>query len=1165
MQTIEKIKNRIRKKPYQFFSILTLMIVAIGCGIFINLKNNQVKAYSGTPYSTANGGDPSWIMRNISKTGTSDAIENHFLVDASSEDLNGIGTLSIPYRYSTGQVADLDYSISGQYSFIPKWTPGKSKVYLYDNSDLTTYSEVLNDGTIATTDDTVQTFFSTDTQDESKNQSGKFLKFTNMGMYKGKIIDIVVRPINVSENSSIGVGYGKDGNESGNTDGSFTTGSVQMGSYLTMGRTSGKLNASGAIVTAGTDANYSELDMEFYESISYNDPTVVDMTNQNKVKVRGLFTYGDFDYNESVGLKSSQLNQVFTLKPDERDGTVENGEGPYLDSNQNLFLDYFNRTKNIYTPTSGTSTNTLKYNMDVTKFYAKPDTLVNYTDAQSTNNWDTMYYLLQRFGAYNNAYTQLLYTYGNKDLGATEDGYIYFNRASKTNTEPAIRGNWLSFTYNETDALHFSVNASNSGRNATQSNNDTVDKMLNNELIDPESVDYYLVKNVLGDLGYFEASIPPVIPFWTSSGGAETAVVPYFPSSYATVTGTAIGFISRGMVPVLLPDPVKEATVEDTSGAINWSITQNIPAKFSTTGERKLTITDTLPKYLELDGTVSVKDLTGNESSYWNPAEVTNNTDGTTTITVTPTTSALADDGFYVSSYTISYKTKISDDVKNDETKKAEFMTSYYKDVYNIEVPQGTGQASTILSGTNSLVFLNQARLDLENMDMSARTTYSVPSYETEVADTDTPTDDKYKTAAIVPFAPTITINKTGEVLGSTDIALPDAEFKVYTKDASNSEVYLKNAQGEDAVFTTGTDGKVIVSEFYNDQNVVQNLTPNTTYYIKEVKPPTGYDANTTDAEVTINYIGNYDVSVRDELARSEGDLQVTKQVYNSSGDEIPNTEVTRGEELTYIITARNATQTASRNNAIEVIDTFDTTRVEVILSSMEQSAIGTYSSSSADTYTALGENVYDATSGKMTIDGITLEQDQYIRFRVKVKVKDNAASGTLVNQADASSGTKTSQAKVENTIPPAQREVNVRQVVRNTLLPTIVPVEGYISIENNEATSIKGSGEKLTAIVPSGLETSTVKYRKLILPYSESKNSYFFDLIVPQLYSPLGYSYSTTESGASSTNAVGLDQIFTVPDDNPIYITIYIDALQLGNVPFYNWSDVQNQFGKFK
>lgn len=1091
MKKVNELFNSFKKKPYKLISLLTFLVFIVGISAFSIIKSNQVKGYSGLPYTEATqyGFERYHLMNLVNSDGTGGLgrgltddkyianIEKHQLVDATSTDLKGIAKLEVPYRVASGQVDSLtsDLSISGQYGFLPTWTAGKSRVFLYKKGINSTGADIveLNDGTKATVnapnsgstaDVTTHWFTAAEVED------GAFMKFTYMGLYKNEWIDVVVKPVSIAakDNSLLGVGYGKD----------VSSENVNGGAYLALSGTSGYLDKEGNIGNStslgtkyfymnedskiGPNVNYVDVDYQFYKTLVDSSDNGMDMSNQEKTAVQGYFTFGDFDYNESVGLDATQIDQLFVVKPDAND----HGK---MDINQNPMLYGYTSTNN---PSVAANKKTeadvlpdkLK-NFKTTDYYKKPDTMGN-DDA-------TLFYLVQRYGNYNNAYTQLLYTYNDKSATASisnsynNDNFIFFNRGYQANTDANVRGNWLSFTYKETSELHLSVNASRafniaatsasgtfnigtfkSDLQAMTTDSDTYIWTKKNEATssmkteykytyDRNAQDYYIWANIWGKLGITQ-SIPTT---WTKSplssvptgdysfiayrSGTSDLAPSFIGVTNSTPYGSTVGYVAKSMVPVLPIPPIKTAEVVADSDTmdVNWEVLQNIPIQFennkSTTGT--MSIQDQVPEYLVVKGGVSgitVKTLGGQILGQDGIPEYFDISYDTTTNLIKLDAKqaylkgGVGNESFYQNSYIIEYTTSVDTSIYSDQTKLDDFNAKYYKKNGTIENFDGS-----ITNVNNSYVFLNQAKLVSANVYLATYDVYSTPEYsETDIdwSAIENNMPDKYKTPAIVPVKSSITIKKTGEQTDGSQTALAGAGFNVYREadDAQKTKTYVLDSSGNKALFTTGSDGTVKLTDSYEMINSVLTNVGfyNDTYYFEEVNVPAGYEALTTIPSITLSQFGEHTIDIQNNKARTIGDLNVTKQVQYANGTDVGTDLVARGTELFYIVTIQNQSNELTRIDDIVMKDKLPTDFIDVDFTAtpLSNTAVENLGTATNDAFTSnIPSTNYTYTSGELAVSGlnVSLGMQQQIRIKIPVKVKSDADAGVFWNTATASGG----------------------------------------------------------------------------------------------------------------------------------------------------------------
>lgn len=332
--------------------------------------------------------------------------------------------------HSSGPLSN-QWSIEGEYGFVPTFSP-RTEVTVYKEKSNGSYEKIeiyKNTGAAET---------------EKVNDMGKYMvkkgehayvKFTNLGFYKGEPISVVMDTTILTNQVSIGLTRpGKDVESSE--------------SFMSVsGSGIGNLNSEKISKDNHYGANYVEVSYKFYNS--KKDKSWKDKLADNKeaeMKVRGFFTYADFDFEESIGFnKDINISNLYVLQGGQK-GDSKPMESYLSDPfNPDKFLENYYSKKD----TSGNK----KVDEVLVKQHAKDPLGLREGDLHAEKINPFHKYLSQYYFEDSDWISQLSFT-------TTDDGYRYFNRGSRSNVNEYRISNWLSFTYEETKSFDLRINVS---------------------------------------------------------------------------------------------------------------------------------------------------------------------------------------------------------------------------------------------------------------------------------------------------------------------------------------------------------------------------------------------------------------------------------------------------------------------------------------------------------------------------------------------------------------------------------------------------------------------------------------------------------------------------------------------------------------------------------
>ena len=350
--------------------------------------------------------------------------------------------------HSSGPLSN-QWSIEGEYGFVPTFSP-RTEVTVYKEKSNGSYEKIeiyKNTGAAET---------------EKVNDMAKYMvkkgehayvKFTNLGFYKGEPISVVMDTTILTNQVSIGLtrpGKDVESNES----------------FMSVsGSGIGNLDSEKITKDNRYGANYVEVSYKFYNS--KKDKSWKDKLADNKdaeMKVRGFFTYADFDFEESIGFnKDINISNLYVLQGGQK-GDSKPMESYLSDPfNPDKFLENYYSKKD----TSGNK----KVDEALVKQHAKDPLGLREGDLHAEKINPFHKYLSQYYFEDSDWISQLSFT-------TTDDGYRYFNRGSRSNVNEYRISNWLSFTYEETKSFDLRINVS-AMENFSINGNEVTGKILN--------------------------------------------------------------------------------------------------------------------------------------------------------------------------------------------------------------------------------------------------------------------------------------------------------------------------------------------------------------------------------------------------------------------------------------------------------------------------------------------------------------------------------------------------------------------------------------------------------------------------------------------------------------------------------------------------------------
>ncbi|MFC6346031.1 SpaA isopeptide-forming pilin-related protein [Vagococcus carniphilus] len=332
--------------------------------------------------------------------------------------------------HSSGPLSN-QWSIEGEYGFVPTFSP-RTEVTVYKEKSNGSYEKIeiyKNTGAAET---------------EKVNDMGKYMvkkgehayvKFTNLGFYKGEPISVVMDTKVLKNQVSIGLMRPAEGIES----------STSFMSVSGSGIGNQKQEEIGDENHYG--ANYVEVSYKFYNSKKDAEWKEKLADNKNaEMKVRGFFTYADFDYEESIGFnKDINISNLYVLQGGQKGDSKPMQPHVSDPFNPDKFLE------NYYTETDASGNK--KVDEALVKQHAKDPLGLREGDLHAEKINPFHKYLNQYYFEDSDWISQLSFT-------TTDDGYRYFNRGSRSNVNEYRISNWLSFTYEETKSFDLRINVS---------------------------------------------------------------------------------------------------------------------------------------------------------------------------------------------------------------------------------------------------------------------------------------------------------------------------------------------------------------------------------------------------------------------------------------------------------------------------------------------------------------------------------------------------------------------------------------------------------------------------------------------------------------------------------------------------------------------------------
>lgn len=347
------------------------------------------------------------------------------------------------------------WKIDGEYGFVPSFSETQTEISYYKYDDVkkeyieTKIYEKMGSTTKLVAPDT----------DEFKHVIFKpgekgYIKFTNLGYYKGEPVTMVMTPKLADDGSSVSIGLRNPKKE---TDKRFGMMSVSRTGYNTFEADSVGTNWTNNSLFNQYGASYVDMNYKFYNSRKNWNPNKPEENKKNIMKVRGFYTYGDFDFEESIGISEDMdIHNIYILQagPDKQNPT-EQAELPIERiGNLDEALDLSKLEDNFFT----TPALKAKYENDPLGIRD----IVKGVDAEALgleNKNPIQQYLMQYASETSDWMNQLSFSVVEKDA-ADGKKYRYFNRGSRTDTNEYRISNWLSFTYNETEEFNLKINAS---------------------------------------------------------------------------------------------------------------------------------------------------------------------------------------------------------------------------------------------------------------------------------------------------------------------------------------------------------------------------------------------------------------------------------------------------------------------------------------------------------------------------------------------------------------------------------------------------------------------------------------------------------------------------------------------------------------------------------
>lgn len=342
------------------------------------------------------------------------------------------------------------WSIDGEYGFVPTFGPN-TEVSIFKKNAKTGQIE---EQVIYKKEGSGKTVRQSGTPSRAKFINGEtgYVKFTNLGFYKGEPVTIVIEPDpnkTIEHQVYVGLLSPKDTTD-GNT-GYMSISASGEGKETESGKQPINYARYNVYGKAYVDMNY-----KFYNAKqNANWKKELAQNDKSSMLVQGFYTYADFDYEESIGIpKSVKINNLYVLQGG---GVEDKGKEPMP-----ILKDPFNPEKFEENYFNGNYGN-----------YKNDPLGLKYDDLAKNNPFGQ--YLEQYSNKHSDWQSQLGYS-------VSSDGYRYFNRGARSNTEPYRISNWLSFTYEETKEFNLRINVTPL-ESVSISSTESLRKLINDNLL----------------------------------------------------------------------------------------------------------------------------------------------------------------------------------------------------------------------------------------------------------------------------------------------------------------------------------------------------------------------------------------------------------------------------------------------------------------------------------------------------------------------------------------------------------------------------------------------------------------------------------------------------------------------------------------------------------
>lgn len=1178
--------GKLGKSKKKIIAIILLLVLVFGAGLAYGFRKQIARIYAGTTIDSLVDEDPAFLPYMAVDSSGKPTTESRLRSMKNGADGGQGGANPNQVLVPAKNKIEPDMMISGEYSFIPALS-SNSRVVSYRLNTGTNTSDVKELSIDPKVDDGVglpapstPAYKSAPTWCVSSDQVNKdktYLLVTDVGYYKGYTVDMKIIPVAVDEGAKVNVGYKK-----------YTQ--AELMAAMKAGTNSGVIRDNFLSISAtatseregidnGGTTKYgfhpAEVEFEFYihkndSNVEANfDPTL----GATGLQVNMLMTFVDFDYNEAVGVvKPKQIDRIYT-QVDNTNSVTNNPESGNLSPE-------FHWTNNLY------------------------------------------YY-------YNSTYDP---TVKKDDF---EDSFWVYRNQRKNNTETQYADKWFSFTINSTNPETNDNKASIALKVAAGYMSST---------IVPDSVppNYNGLKLLPDDSfrfnkdGYFRESSAA----WGSAVGfTQQSLLPVdYPVPIKTTldVNAKESSADKNKVDLSTARNEKDNTVTFKIAQVSPSRTINeagTEGSLAENGEPQLIFEDVLDPAFEVDtkadGTKAIW-IVDRQNPDIDLLTSAPDKDGKLEILfddyngnpVTKGTRYAAEKDCDV----VRIRAK-GDDYAKDTGKESLLKKPEYKDYYY------------------SKVFFIYIRVKLkDNVDLSEKGTYPKRTTDQSIFNPDSdgklkpliPEEDAGSPTSLTVIDRQIETNSDGTLsvripnqartivtnpvindennplkpYSATDRVLYsdvsyatftwDSKLRIKKVDADKETVGLQGATFDvDRITDSGLESVAKGVKTGADGTYTLDNIPAGEYQVTEIAPPPGYTITETKKTQKITMYNVSDdnldavtITFKDKKAVN-GELSVSKDSINGSGQIISNGSVKRGEIFTYKIVIKNTKDVEnSQLENVTLSDAFDQTRLTYVSGS---TVIDGTAVAAADEATYWSGNTLSYTHPAPG----TLGPNQQVTIEFNVKVKDSAKTtptDLIVNTAEAtadvwtwaedtgiaSKTTEKKSASVENSVTMG-KNLYLRTCILNGSTFSdylVIPTKGYLTLYNRNASATNAKNGIMNATVTSSNgkvdNLAASDFTKYMVMPVDTYDFFLVKPVVPELYYYEGYAISdkpednhTKHISIDATNKEAVVDFSSTQPLDEQYVTIYFThaipdkSKPEETVPFYDWDYRLNSFTK--